>query len=198
MDKGTDTINYSNKLHKMQHIWWKKLLNVQIPYRWNIRRLNLGFVLDVGCGIGRNLLHINGNGVGVDHNPHSIEICKAKGLRAYTSENFTKSEYAKSETFDTLLLSHVIEHMTKEENIKLITDYLKYIKSNGRIVIITPQIAGYKADSTHIWFADFKKIENVCKELNLIVEKKYSFPLPEFAGAFFRYNEYVVINKKTK
>ena len=27
---------------------WKRLLNVQAPYRWNVRRLDLGFTLDVG------------------------------------------------------------------------------------------------------------------------------------------------------
>jgi len=45
---------------------------VQAPYRRNLRRL-VGdrAVLDVGCGIGRNLANLGPGSVGVDHNAHS-------------------------------------------------------------------------------------------------------------------------------
>ena len=33
----------------------RRMLPTQAPYRWNLRRLRLGRVLDVGCGVGRNL-----------------------------------------------------------------------------------------------------------------------------------------------
>ena len=45
---------------------WKRILDVQAPYRWNLRRL-LGTrrTLDVGCGIGRNLVNLPVGSVGV-------------------------------------------------------------------------------------------------------------------------------------
>ena len=57
-----------------QQVWWKKALNVQAPYRWNLRRQRLGRTLDVGCGIGRNLETLDPGSVGVDHNEHSVAV----------------------------------------------------------------------------------------------------------------------------
>jgi len=34
---------------------WKRWLNVQAIYRWNLRRLDPGVTLDIGCGIAATL-----------------------------------------------------------------------------------------------------------------------------------------------
>ena len=196
--KNTKDIEYSERLKTIQSVWWKRLLDVQAPYRWNMKKLSLGFTLDIGCGLGRNLRHLEGNAVGVDHNPHSINCCKEQGFKAYTADEFLKSNYAKKETFDSILLAHVIEHMTEEDNLGLITSYLDYLKKGGRVVIITPQRAGFKSDYTHVWFAGIKETKSLCERLGLVVETKYSFPFPEFIGKLFKYNENVVVAKKVK
>ena len=59
-------------------VWWKKLLDVQAPYRWNLQRLKLGLTLEIGCGIGRNLMHLKGQGIGIDHNFQSVEMQESK------------------------------------------------------------------------------------------------------------------------
>jgi hypothetical protein len=43
----------ARRLQAKQQVWWKKALNVQAPYQWNLRRQHLGRTHDVGCGIGR-------------------------------------------------------------------------------------------------------------------------------------------------
>src|SRR4030095_714662 len=91
---GTDGIEYTERLDRMGNARWKRALNAQAPYRWNMRRLHLGETLDVGCGLGRNLQHLEGHGVGVDTNPTSVEICRSKGLEAFTVEEFLGSELA--------------------------------------------------------------------------------------------------------
>ncbi|MBF0208943.1 MAG: methyltransferase type 11, partial [Oligoflexia bacterium] len=102
----TKGLNYYNRLKTGQFHWWKQLLNVQAPYRWNIRRLvKKGLVLDIGCGIGRNLEHLDGKGVGVDHNPHSIEFSQAKGLQAFSEESFFASSHATPLSFNALLFA---------------------------------------------------------------------------------------------
>ena len=67
---------YTERLVRLQRAPWKRWLDVQAPYRWNLRRLHPGFTLEVGCGIGRNLEHLRGHGVGLDHNAHSVAAAR--------------------------------------------------------------------------------------------------------------------------
>jgi 2-polyprenyl-3-methyl-5-hydroxy-6-metoxy-1,4-benzoquinol methylase len=192
----TRGVDYTQRLQRKTGRGWKRLLNVQAPYRWNVRRLNLGFTLDVGCGIGRNLAHLDGNGVGVDHNATSIEACREIGLTAFTTEEFYKSEYAKPDRFDSLLSAHVVEHVTAEQAVEIFTPYLPFVKSGGALVFITPQERGFASDATHIRFAGFPEVRQLCDELGLEVRKQYSFPFPRVAGKIFTYNEFITVAGK--
>ncbi len=92
----------------------EKAAECTISLQKNIRSIAPGFVLDIGCGVGRNLLHLEGNGVGIDHNPTSVAICTSQGLTAYTNTDFEQTEYNSPGTFDAILLAHVAEHMTQK------------------------------------------------------------------------------------
>src|SRR5689334_13019600 len=86
---ATEGADYTDRLKRLTGPRWKRVLDVQRPYRWNARRLfGERRVLDVGCGIGRNLEHIAPHGVGVDHNASSIAECRRRGLVAYTTDEF--------------------------------------------------------------------------------------------------------------
>src|SRR5207247_11057189 len=85
MDAGgraTRGEDYADRLIGLQMARWKRWLDVQAPFRWNLRRLDPGFTLDIGCGIGRNLLHLRGHSVGVDTNEHCVRTARARGLVA--------------------------------------------------------------------------------------------------------------------
>jgi len=194
--KPTNEENYTDGLLYRQSAWWKKFFNVQYPYKYNIQRLKPGFVLDIGCGIGRNLLHLNGNGVGVDHNPTSIKVSKSRGLKAYTVDDFLKSSYNRPETFDSILLAHVAEHMTGDDVTKLLKQYLHLLKNDGRIIVITPQEKGFKSDDTHVQFMDFVTVKNLLKQINVNITRQYSFPFPRIIGHFFKFNEFISVAKK--
>lgn len=194
--KPTNEENYTDGLLYRQSAWWKKFFNVQYPYKYNIQRLKPGFVLDIGCGIGRNLLHLNGNGVGVDHNPTSIEVSKSRDLKAYTVDDFLKSSYNRPETFDSILLAHVAEHMTGDDVTKLLKQYLHLLKNDGRIIVITPQEKGFKSDDTHVQFMDFITVKNLLKQINVNITRQYSFPFPRIIGHFFKFNEFISVAKK--
>ena len=101
---GTETEEYTNRLLG-QTRRWKRLLDVQRPYRIHLQHLRLGVVLEIGCGIGRNLVNIalSGQAVGVDNNAHSVAIAKSRGLLAFTPEEFRASSYAVESCFDSLL-----------------------------------------------------------------------------------------------
>ena len=144
--------------------------------RWNIRRLRLGRTLDIGCGIGRNLHHLGADAVGVDHNADSVAVARSLGLTAYASEEFAGSPDAVAESYDTLLLAHVVEHMGRESALAILEDYLKFLRPGGRVVLITPQEAGYNGD--HVRFVDFAGAADLAAAIGFEVARQYSFPFP--------------------
>ena len=192
----TEDENYTARLLAKEAAWWKRLLDAQAPYRWNLNRLRPGFTLDLGCGIGRNLVNLNGNGVGVDHNAHSVEQARSRGLRALTPDEFQESSFNAAGSFDSLLLSHVAEHMTEAEVIALLKSFVHLVKPGGQVIIITPQEMGYRSDPTHVQFMDFESLKRISRESGLAFVKDYSFPFPRAFGRFFKYNEFVSVSMK--
>jgi SAM-dependent methyltransferase len=188
---------YADRLESRGGARWKRWLDVQAPYRWHLRSLRLGRVLDVGCGIGRNLLHLGGEGVGVDPNARAVERARERGLLAYTPEAFASAREAAPGAFDALLCAHVVEHMTFAEAAQLLRGYLPYLRVGGRVVLITPQEAGFRSDPTHVEAFDFAKLAALFTELGLAAERSYSFPLPRPAGRLFPHNEFVALARKT-
>ena len=59
MDDTEQLASYADRLRRKEDARWKQVLDVQAPYRWNLRRQELGRTLDVGCGIGRNLVSLS-------------------------------------------------------------------------------------------------------------------------------------------
>jgi SAM-dependent methyltransferase len=171
----------------------RRLLPTQAPYRWNLRRLRLGRVLDVGCGVGRNLRHCAPGSVGVDHNPHSVAAARERGLTAYTPEEFAATDCAPG-SFDSLLCAHVLEHLDAAKASALLATYLPYVRPGGRAVLITPQEAGYASDATHVRFVGFAELTEEARAAGLDVRRAYSFPLPRAAGRLFRHNEFVLVS----
>ena len=184
---------YTDRLIKLQNTWWKKFFNVQLPYKWNLNRINPGFTLEIGCGLGRNLAHLRGNGVGIDHNNHSVEFAKNIGLDAFTVKGFYQSNFSIGTQFDSLLLSHVAEHMTLSKVKEIILQYKRHLKPNGQLILITPQERGFNSDNSHIEFMDFDKLNMVGNMCGFSQRKAFSFPLPRFMGKLFIYNEFVYI-----
>ncbi|SHK89902.1 class I SAM-dependent methyltransferase [Actinacidiphila paucisporea] len=171
----------------------RRLLPTQAPYRWNLRRLRLGRVLDVGCGVGRNLRHCAPGSVGVDHNEHSVAAARARGLTAYTPEEFVATGCVPG-SFDSLLCAHVLEHLDAARASSLLATYLPYVRPGGRAVLITPQEAGFASDATHVRFVGFAELTEEARAAGLDVRRAYSFPLPRVAGRLFRHNEFVLVS----
>lgn len=159
----------------------------------HIRRVVETPVLDIGCGIGRNLMHLDGNGVGVDTNEHSVAAARQRGLTVHTADEFPSSDAAVDGFFATLLMAHVLEHMSLDDATELLGAYLRYLRNDGRVVAIVPQEAGYASDPTHVAFVDRPELEHIASSNDLVVERLYSFPFPRRAGKVFRHNETVAL-----
>jgi len=195
-DNSDKDREYAERLIRLQGARWKKLFHAQAPYRWNLRRLRLGFTLEVGCGIGRNIEHLGGNAVGLDTNAYAVAEARKSGFRAYTPTEFAASEWHREGVFDSLLLAHVAEHMRRDQLIELLSEHLPEIRSGGRVVLITPQQAGFRTDPTHVEFMDLDRLRGVANELGLLRERDYSFPFPRLFGRVFAYNEFVSVSRK--
>lgn len=103
-----------------------------------------GTTLDVGCGIGDMLEH-RPNTIGVDINPYNVEFCKKRGLFASIMQE-DSLPYEK-ETFDSVLLDNVLEHVADPTS--LVAEIKRVLKPSGVLVIGVPGVKGQTADSDH-------------------------------------------------
>jgi SAM-dependent methyltransferase len=192
--EGTEGAEYTDRLRTLTAPRWKQVLDVQRPYRWNARRL-LGdrFVLDVGCGIGRNLEHLSPNAVGVDHNAASIAECRDRGLAAFTTDEFFADFEQHRGRYTGLIAAHLVEHMRPEQAVEILQSYSDALAPGARAVLICPQEKGYASDATHVNFSDLATLASVAEQCGWTVEKQFSFPFPRSAGKVFRYNEFVLV-----
>jgi SAM-dependent methyltransferase len=192
----TPDAEYAERLAGLERKRWRRIFDVQAPYRWNIRRLRPGFVLDVGCGLGRNLGHLDGHGVGVDHNPAAVAIARQRSLEAMTPDEFADSPFARPGRFDSLLLAHVVEHLPLPEARDLLARYLPFVRPGGKVIVICPQRAGFRSDPTHVTYFDIDSLRALSATVGLRVESVRSFPFPRVVGRVFPYNEFVLLATK--
>lgn len=185
--------DYTRRLQDRGSARWKQVLDVQAPYRWNLRRHDLGRTLDVGCGIGRNLVSLPPGSLGVDHNASSVALARERGLDALTVEEWEASDRRVPGAFDALLLAHVVEHLEAAVGEQVLRDYLPYVRPGGRVLLICPQERGYASDPTHVRWTTAQDLEDLARTVGLRPVSSRSFPLPRAAGRVFTYNEFNVL-----
>ena len=105
-------------------------------------------ILDLGCGYGSFLYFLQSkkyiNVTGVDISTQEISICK----NLFKSYNFEQEDILDfvsrtNKRFDVVYLSHVIEHI-KKENLFVFLDGVKRILNEGGIfIIVAPNSAAY-------------------------------------------------------
>ena len=189
--------DYAERLIRLQTAAWKRWLDVQAPFRWNLKRLDPGFTLDIGCGIGRNLQHLPGHSVGIDTNEYCVRAARTRGFTAFTPDEFRRStEYNRPNRFDAILLAHVAEHMTEDQVVALLQEYEALMRPGGKLILISPQEAGFRSDPTHVELMDFTRLARISGRLRFQPERAFSFPFPRWAGRLFTYNEFVVVSRK--
>ena len=192
-NSSTQSEAYTNRLTALSGRFVSRLVGGQ-PYRWKIRRIANGNVLEVGCGIGRNLNFLGFRAVGVDHNLMSIKVCRDRGFTAYTPDEFFALPDIASKKFDTILFSHVIEHLTPADARALLRTYVEHLAPSGKLIIICPQKRGFASDSTHVTYFDLDSLTQLAASVQCSKFSRKSFPFPAFFGRWFTYNEWVHIS----
>jgi SAM-dependent methyltransferase len=110
--------------------------DLDCPFTY-LRSREPGRVLEIGCGAGEWLRLVQGQGwyaEGVDFDPVAAECARAKGLTVRTGQ-VQEQGYA-DESFDLLLMSHVIEHV--HDPLRLLSECRRILKPGGLAVVWTP------------------------------------------------------------
>lgn len=95
-------------------------------------------VLDAGCGLGMFLETLKKHNIsakGFDSNKFLLEYCKKKGLKVSKQDLTSQLQY-KSESFDFIHCSHVLEHIADPEN--ALAEFFRVLKPEGRLFIAVP------------------------------------------------------------
>lgn len=84
------------------------------------------------------------------------------------------------EKFDTLLFSHILEHMNFQDGISLIKTYLPFLNNSGRLVIIVPHGFCFKNAPTHILYYEINKVKELATNIKFLVTKSFYHHFPDF------------------
>ncbi|WP_372382093.1 class I SAM-dependent methyltransferase [Xanthomonas sp. NCPPB 1068] len=151
-----------------------------------------GCILDVGCGFGRLLKVLPPGSVGVDHNIDMVGAARLRGLDVVDTTAFGQRFHASGACFDGLLCAHMVEHLTAQQGHEILSGYLTKLRPGSKVLLITPQARGYRADPTHLSYYNLAALMEFADRLGLQEIEGISYPFPEWAGSWFTYNENIV------
>jgi 2-polyprenyl-3-methyl-5-hydroxy-6-metoxy-1,4-benzoquinol methylase len=110
------------------------------------------YILDVGCGYGRNIKTLHSFGfdrvMGVEKNLKIVKAVCEEGYNCLSLDEFVKLNIQ----FDVVLISHVIEHYSPDSLLNFIDTYLDRLLPGGILIIATPVIG-------KIFYDDFDHIK---------------------------------------
>lgn len=99
-------------------------------------------ILDFGCGFGQVIFSLQRNGykniAGADINEVAIKHLKENGISVYNLESDTSFYNEHDGYFDFVIMSHVLEHIQKNEVIKQLKLIRGLIKPGGGLIVMVP------------------------------------------------------------
>lgn len=105
-------------------------------------------ILDIGCGLGQTLGYLKNKGFsnlfGIDINDESIDICRKNGLSVEKINDTREFALKAGRKFDRIIMSHVLEHIRKEDMIDTLIHIKKYLlKEGGVFLLMVPNAQSY-------------------------------------------------------
>lgn len=99
-------------------------------------------ILDVGCGFGQMLIRLKEAGYthckGIDIGNESVGFCQQAGLDVVQIQSIREFSAANQGQFKLILMSHVLEHIPKEEVIENLQSIRKMLAPGGAFIVMVP------------------------------------------------------------
>lgn len=100
-------------------------------------------ILDIGCGFGQTLKALQAEGykdlTGVDISTEAIEFCSGQKLNVAKIDSIINYCRNVSKKYDCIIMSHVIEHIDKDEIIETLRSVrTQLLKVGGSLIVTTP------------------------------------------------------------
>ncbi|NTV48325.1 MAG: class I SAM-dependent methyltransferase [Geobacteraceae bacterium] len=100
-------------------------------------------ILDIGCGFGQMLKALHAEGykdlTGIDISMEAIEFCSEQKLNVEKIDSIINYCRIVSRTYDCIVMSHVIEHIDKNEIIETLRSVRTHLlKEGGCLIVTTP------------------------------------------------------------
>lgn len=106
-----------------------------------VLKLNAASVLDVGCGFGFVLSHLDGKVrrlVGVDMNADGLEIARKAAPSAELVHQTAAELPFPDSSFDVVVLSDVIEHVGDQNQALVVSEARRVLKPDGKLILTVP------------------------------------------------------------
>ena len=173
-----------SSVEKFQDSQWIKLKELNFSKSTILKLVEVGSVLDIGCGDGillENLVKAGCKGVGIDISGEAIKICKQRGLNCSQADITERLPFANN-SFDSVILTDVLEHLFQP------IDVLKEVHrvSKKYVLISVPNFASLPAriqmlfgrvpeNNTprdgHVYWMTHKVISKLLKDSGFEIEK---------------------------
>jgi hypothetical protein len=187
-----DYLNYQTN-----RSWLRK--TIRKIYLWQVRRHVIGNAIDFGCGVGEHLSTFSKGSMGLEVNEATVKYCQAHGMNVKLykpdEDNYALKDVPAGQ-FQSLVISHVLEHLTDPDLIlKKLMDSCRRIGVK-RVFVTVPCEAGFAHDKTHVTFItrDYvmqKGLENY-GGYKLVKWGYFPFNL-RFVGKLYTYNEFYLV-----
>jgi SAM-dependent methyltransferase len=118
-----------------------------------------GPAVDLGCGVGELLARLPPGSMGLEINRATVDLCVANGLDVSyydgADDGWSLAPVrGRSTSFDTLILSHVLEHLDGPDEVLHQLARAAGDLGMRQVLVIVPGRAGYDSDPTHRTFID--------------------------------------------
>jgi len=130
-------------------------------YEKRVLRLVKGKVLDIGCGVGRHSLYLQGRGfnvIGIDNSPLAIKICRIKGLKKVRTMSIDQINKFRSNFFDiVIMLGSNFGLLSSFKKAKMLLKVLYKITTPNALIIAESRDPYKTDDPAHLEYHKLNK-----------------------------------------